>query len=298
MIKKITVLGMGTMGNGIAHFFAQQKIPVIGYDISEEMINKARNRLIENESLCNYLSFTSDLKQAVWDADLIIESVPEELDIKKRIYSLMAPYLKPNAVVSSNTSTYPLSVLAFNQSFSDRMLITHFFNPAQIIPLVEIVKVDNTEPMLVEMVSDFFKKCGKKPVILKKECKGFIANRLQAAVLREACFLAETGVSDIQDIDTVMKEGLGPRWAFSGPFEISDFGGLDIWEKVCSNLIPDLCSELSIPRIIKEKVSSGATGLKAGKGFYNYYRHDAFQEKRDFNLIKLFRLKDAGNDKK
>ncbi|HUZ58836.1 MAG TPA: 3-hydroxyacyl-CoA dehydrogenase NAD-binding domain-containing protein [Hanamia sp.] len=292
MFYKIAVLGTGTMGLGIAQFFAQNQLVVLAYDVNSEMISKAQNRLKDQKGIYKYLSFTTNLQEAVSDADLIIESVIEDLEIKRRLYSDIESFLKKDAIISSNTSTYPLAFLAFGQSFSNRMIITHFFNPPQLVPLVELVQSEDTLQGLIEEIEEFLRHFGKVPVVLKKDSKGFIANRLQVAVLREACFLVDSGVADVRDIDRVMTEGIGLRWAFNGPFKIADLGGLDVWEKVCINLLPDLSNEKQIPELIKEKVTKGETGLKSGHGFYKYDFKNNDAENTLHELIQLLKLKE------
>jgi 3-hydroxybutyryl-CoA dehydrogenase len=292
MFHKIAVLGTGTMGLGIAQFFARNKLVVLAYDINREMISSAQDRLKKQKGIYKYLSFTTNLKEAVSDADLIIESVIEELEIKRQLYSDIAGYLKKDAIISSNTSTYPLALLAFNQSFFNRMIITHFFNPAQLVPLVELVQFKDTLPGLAEKIAEFLRQLGKVPVVLKKDIKGFIANRLQAAVLREACSLVGNGIADVEDIDRVMTEGIGLRWVFNGPFKIADLGGLDVWEKVCMNLLPDLSSEKQIPELIKKKVAKGNIGVKTGHGFYKYDFKNNAADNTLYELTELLKLKE------
>ncbi|MEO6707713.1 MAG: 3-hydroxyacyl-CoA dehydrogenase NAD-binding domain-containing protein [Ginsengibacter sp.] len=291
MFKKIAVLGTGLMGQGIAQFFAWHQLLVTAYDTNKEMLSKAQNSLKKQEGLEKHLSFTSDLKEAISDADLIIETVTEDLEIKRRLYNDIEIFLKKDAIISSNTSTYPLALLTLNQSFANRMIITHFFNPPQIVPLVELVQSEGTLPGLTERVTKFLRDLGKVPVLLKKDSNGFIANRLQAAVLREACFLVESGVADETDIDTVMTEGIGLRWALNGPFKIADMGGLDVWEKVCRNLLPVLSNEKQTPEIIKEKVIKGNMGLKTGEGFYKYDGNNNDIGNTEQKLLELLKLK-------
>ena len=291
MFNKIAVLGTGTMGQGIAQFFAWHQLLVTAYDTNMGMLSKAQNRLKKQAGLEKHLSFTSDLKEAISDADLIIETVTEDLEIKRRLYIDIGPFLKKDTILSSNTSTYPLALLTFNQSFANRMIITHFFNPPQIVPLVELVQSEGTLPGLIEQITKFLRDLGKVPILLKKDSKGFIANRLQAAILREACFLVENGVANETDIDTVMTEGIGLRWALNGPFKIADMGGLDIWEKVCRNLLPILSNQKQTPDIIKAKVIKGNIGLKTGEGFYKYDGKSNDTVNTAQKLIELLKLK-------
>lgn len=280
----ITILGAGKMGRSIASFFSEKGIFTILYDPFEEAIIFANNEIINHSRL----TFTTNLEEAVSKSDFIIESAPENLDIKKELYQKIAPYLKSDAIICSNTSTYPLLTLSKGQPFEKRMLIVHFFNPADLIPLVEIVKQDSTEEGVVEIVKSFLSYCGKILVVLNKDIRGFIANRLQAALLREACYLLKEGIADASSIDTVVKESIGLRWALNGPFEIMDYGGLDIWDKVLSNLLPVLDNTTTVPEIIVEKVKQNKLGAKTRDGFFSY-RSDVKSEEilKQRRLLKL-----------
>lgn len=274
MIKKVSVLGAGTMGRGIAWIFAQKGFETTLYDPDENALKAAYEILRSNAKVAdeaiNYIKCTTNLHDSIYEADFVIESIPEDIQIKRQLYDKIAPYLKEEAVIASNTSSFSLALLSHKQPFSERFIIAHFFNPAHIIPLVEIVQSDHTKPGLVKYIASFLTDCGKVPVILKKDINGFIANRLQAAVLREACYLLENGIAEASDIDTVMMESIGVRWALNGPFEIADYGGLDIWENVLKNLLPVLDNTTLVPEVISEKIRQHNFGLKSGKGFYNY----------------------------
>lgn len=267
------------MGRGIGRFFAESGKRVILYDPFEQSLAIARKALETTSGIRH----TADLEEAVSGADLIIESAPEDLIVKRQLYSGITTFLGKNAIISSNTSSFALEVLSENQPFAGRMMITHFFNPADIIPLVEIVKRPEMENATVEAVVSLFRDCGKVPVVLKKDMKGFIANRLQAAVLREACYLLAEGIADAADIDTVMTQSIGTRWALSGPFEIADYGGLDIWEKVLGNLMPVLDNTTQVPAVISEKVHQHNLGLKTGKGFFNYDQNEGRSRIEEWN---------------
>lgn len=303
MINKIAILGAGTMGQGLARLFVKHGLQTILYEPVQDALSAAKNKLqvFQKESrqlpsgntFGGDLSFTSELKGAVGDADFIIECAPEDLTVKRQLYSELGPLVKPNAIVASNTSSFPLSTLSSEQLFASRFIIAHFFNPPDVIPLVEIVKADNTSPGVAERIAGFLSHCGKVPVILKKDLPGFVANRLQAAVLREACFLVENNIVDAAQVDTVVKESIGMRWAFTGPFQVADYGGLDIWEKVLANLLPHLNNDSEVPLIVREKVKQKLLGLKSGKGFYSYGPADASEQLKDWErkLQKLLRIK-------
>jgi 3-hydroxybutyryl-CoA dehydrogenase len=297
MFGKIAILGAGTMGRGIAQVFAQQGILVVLYDPNNQAM-KAAKKLLDSKKAQEpndwKLVYADNLKDAVQEADLIIETVSEDLEIKRVLYLQMTPFLKKDAIIASNTSTYSLEILSQQQTFASQMIITHFFNPAAIIPLVEVVQQSETNPEVTERVMSLLIKCGKVPVLLKKDIAGFIANRLQAAVMREACYLMQSGVADERQIDTAMKEGPGMRWAINGPFEIADLGGLDIWEKLASHLFPQLGAELSAPESIRSKVRLGELGFKIGKGFYEYgdnSERERLVDARDQRLLQILELK-------
>lgn len=291
------------MGQGISRLFSKYGQHTILYDPDQNALAVAKDKLLNREELGGEISnalgkkslkFTILLEEAIREASFIIETAPEDLTIKRQLYAEIGPMLKSDAIVASNTSTYSLAKLSAQQIFASRLIIAHFFNPAHIIPLVEIVKSENTTHGVAESIADFLTDCGKVPVILKKDINGFIANRLQAAVLREACFLVENGVADAGQIDTVMKESLGMRWAVSGPFQVADYGGLDIWEKVLTNLLPLLSNDSEVPLIIREKVKQNDLGLKSGKGFFNYQLKNDKQQPDDWTikLMKILKLKE------
>lgn len=299
MINTIAILGAGTMGQGLARLFVKHRWRLTLYDPVQDALSSAGANLqafrdtISQKGSEGEINYTTHLEVAIGEADLIIECAPESLDIKRKLYDRIGSLLKPDAIVTSNTSTFSLSTLATQQNFARRFIITHFFNPADIIPLVEIVEADHTHPGVVQRVVHVLSHCGKVPVVLKKDIPGFVANRLQAAVLREACFLVEHGIVDATQVDTVMKESIGMRWAFTGPFEVADYGGLDVWEKVLSNLLPRLNNDPEVPLIVRQKVKEKALGLKGGSGFYTYSPTDISQRSKDWvrSLRELLRIK-------
>ncbi|BBI32292.1 3-hydroxyacyl-CoA dehydrogenase family protein [Cohnella abietis] len=266
MITNITVLGAGTMGMGIARLFAKHGFQVSLFDPNIQALPESSLHAAEELSIV----ISSELEKAVTSADLVVEAVPEQLDIKLEVYRKLEAYLPPSAIVASNTSTFSLKELVADLTIADRMIITHFFNPADVVPLVEIVGLPSTAPHIVNEVFSLLQQCGKSPVVLNKDIPGFIANRLQAALMREASYLLENGVADAAQIDTVVTEGLGLRWALKGPFEIADLGGLDIWAKVTCHLFPELSNGSETPESIKQNVHKGKLGVKSGGGYYEY----------------------------
>ncbi|KOR86069.1 3-hydroxybutyryl-CoA dehydrogenase [Bacillus sp. FJAT-22058] len=308
MIKKIAIIGSGVMGSGIAQSFAVSGYYVTINDIKEELLYHAQNRISENLSLLMEegaltdrekqgalanITYSVDLEGAVRDADFIIEAIPEVIELKLNLYQQLEEIIKPDAIVASNTSTFPISQLMEKALFTERMVITHFFNPGHLVPLVEIVQHDETKPEIVKTTMDLMLKIGKSPILLKKEITGFIANRLQTALMREAFFLLKEGVADAVDIDTAITAGPGFRWAFTGPIEIADFGGLDTWQRVFDNVSPVLDQSKEAPDLIRDLVAEGKLGTKSGKGIFTYEESTVSQKinERDRNFIKLGKLK-------
>ena len=308
MIKKIAIIGSGVMGSGIGQSFAVSGYHVTINDIKEELLYHAQNRISENLSLLieegaltdrekqgalANITYSVDLEGAVRDADFIIEAIPEVIELKLNLYQQLEEIIKPDAIVASNTSTFPISQLMEKASFAERMVITHFFNPGHLVPLVEIVQHDETKPEIVKTTMDLMRKIGKSPILLKKEIAGFIANRLQTALMREAFYLLKEGVADAVDIDTAITAGPGFRWAFTGPIEIADFGGLDTWQRVFDNVSPVLDQSKEAPDLIRDLVAEGKLGTKSGEGIFTYEESTVSQKinERDRNFIKLGKLK-------
>lgn len=308
MIKKIAIIGSGVMGSGIAQSFAVSGYFVTINDIKKELLYHAQNRISENLSLLieegaltdrekqgalANITYSVDLEGAVRDADFIIEAIPEVIELKLNLYQQLEKIIKPDAIVASNTSTFPISQLMEKASFAERMVITHFFNPGHLVPLVEIVQHDETKPEIVKTTMDLMRKIGKSPILLKKEIAGFIANRLQTALMREAFYLLKEGVADAEDIDTAITAGPGFRWAFTGPIEIADFGGLDTWQRVFDNVSPVLDQRKEAPDLIRDLVAEGKLGTKSGEGIFTYEESTVSQKinERDRNFIKLGKLK-------
>ncbi|KAA9016006.1 3-hydroxyacyl-CoA dehydrogenase family protein [Niallia endozanthoxylica] len=308
MIKNIAIIGSGVMGSSIAQSFAVSGYRVTLNDVSEELLQKAKKRIQENLSLIveesgldeqqkqvalTNIYYKADLEEAVREADFIIEAIPEVIEWKWELYQNLEKLMKADAIVASNTSTFPISRLMEKASFADRMMIVHFFNPGHLVPLVELVKHDQTKAAVVEETTDLIRRIGKTPILLKKEISGFIANRLQTALMREAFYLLNEGVASAQDIDTAITAGPGFRWAFTGPIEIADFGGLDTWQRVFDNVAPDLDQSVEAPAIIRQLAEEGKLGIKSGEGIYEYDDQIISQklDERDRNFIKLGKIK-------
>ena len=283
-IRCVAVIGAGTMGHGIAQEFA-----VAGYDVRLQSRNDASlrramaniqsnlSRLVklgritsEEATLApSNISETTSLKDAIRDVDIVIESVYEDLALKQQIFGELDRMCADDVVLASNTSTFMPSHISARTASPERVVVAHYINPPYLVPLVEIVSSDETSDATVETLTDILKLIGKRPVVVRQEVPGFIASRLQAALLREALWLVENGVASPEDVDVTIKSSLGRRWAVAGVFEVLELAGWDLLAAVASQLFPHL-STSEAPLLLDEKVERGEIGVKSGRGFYEW----------------------------
>lgn len=302
-MKKFGVIGAGTMGFGISFYFAIHGKTTYLVDVSEEVFKTAKEKFktyyqlfskyeyplqyseLEAASFLTYTTKLSDLS----DADLIIESATENLALKQQLFKQLDEIAKPEAILTSNTSTFKLSDIAVNvKNHRNRLLLTHFFNPAQIVPLIELLALEETDPYVLEEVREFLESIHKSPIIIKREVPGLVANRIQVAIAREALSLLEDGVISKEDLEKAIIDGLGFRYCASGMLKIMDFGGLDVWTIVLGNLQKEIESGQREYTIMKELVEEQKLGVKSGKGFFEYPGKvlDDYVIERDDRLLK------------
>ena len=290
-IERVVIAGAGTMGYSMAQIFARYGYSVAIYDLSGQALANARERIAEGtenlvtdnkltvqqgQELQNLLSYTTD-KACFETCDLVVESIVENLDIKRSFYAEISKRVSPQCILATNTSGLSINVLSEAVDLPERFIGMHWFNPSNIVPLIEIVRGDKTDDVTAETVRVIALALHKKPVIVHKDVPGFAANRLQFAVLREALHLVETGVVDTRGIDDIMRYGLGLRYACLGPLEIADFGGLDTFHHIASYLNADLCNDAEPSRLLTELYSNGNYGVKTGRGFYDYAGNRALE---------------------
>lgn len=302
-IKKIIIAGAGTMGSSMAQIFAGCGYQTTLYNHREETLNLAKRRIQENvailtdqgemtqeasESLFQHLAFTTDM-ESFGDCDLIVENVAENLDIKLGFYRRLSKQVNPQTIVATNTSGLSINRLAEAVDGKERFIGMHWFNPPHLVPLIEIIKGDQTKEEVAEAIYQLSLEIGKKPVMVNKDVPGFAANRIQFAVLRETLDLVQKGVVSVEGADDLMKYGLGFRYACLGPLEVADFGGLDTFYHIGEYLIPDLCNSREVPQLLKEHFKAGEYGVKNGAGFYGYQGDKAqqAQAERDEKYLKI-----------
>jgi 3-hydroxybutyryl-CoA dehydrogenase len=226
-------------------------------------------------------------------AGVICEAIPEQLAVKQELFRALAGICPAQTLMTTTTSGLPISQIATALTHPARFAGMHFANPPQIIPMVEIVRGAETAEATCEVLLALVHRLGKHPVFVQHDVPGFIANRLQFAVLREALHLVETGVASPADIDAAMKHGIGLRWALLGPFEIADIGGLDVFHTIGAYLFQTLSNTAEGSRVLQELVAAGRLGAKSGAGFYTYVGGTAEQRiaSRDDQLLQLLHLK-------
>ncbi|WP_446899549.1 3-hydroxyacyl-CoA dehydrogenase family protein [Clostridium sp. LBM24168] len=308
MIKKIAVIGAGTMGHSIAECFALYGYPVNLFDTNQETLKNVKktmekdlSELVEENLFdkevvtksLNNITLFNNMENAAKDRDYIIEAAPERIDIKKDVFSKLDRYAPKNAVFGSNTSSLSLSemLVAVCDERKKRMLIDHFYNPALLMPIAELSFFGNMPEDIFGEVQEIYKSINKETVKILKDVPGLVANRIQQGVAREVFSLIEQGVAEPAEIDKALKFGPAFRYATTGQLEVADLGGLDIWCTVGDNLLKVMDNSTCANPILREKVEVGKLGVKSGAGFYDYKPEEIETLKKEFNKRLINQLK-------
>jgi 3-hydroxybutyryl-CoA dehydrogenase len=287
------VIGAGAMGAGIARVFAEAGASVRLCARRESSLEAARPRLGEH---ADRVRATTSRDEALEGAELVVETIAEELAPKRELLTRAEEVAAPDAILTTNTSSLPLAPLAAALRRPERFAGLHWLNPPELVELVEVVGAEETSPETTAALVDWMEQLGKAPVVARRDVPGFIANRLQYALLREAYALVDAGVASFEDVDRAVVHGLGSRWAAIGPFETMDLAGLDVHAAVADNLWPELESGREPSPTIAEVLETGALGVKNGRGVRGEYDETAaatLKERRDRVLAGLRALRDA-----
>lgn len=282
MIKQVAVIGSGTMGNGIAHVFAQSGFKVNLVDISQDALDRAMktieknldrmlvkekiNEATKSSTLSNITTFT-DMKTGVSSVDLVVEAATENIDIKLKIFADLDTFTKPTCILSSNTSSIPITKIGAATKRANQVIGMHFMNPVPVMKLVEVIRGYATSDDVTNLIMETSKQLGKVPVEVN-DYPGFISNRILMPMINEAIISLFEGVAGVEEIDTVMKLGMAHPM---GPLQLADFIGLD----VCLSIMNVLYDGFGNPKyapcpLLVNMVTAGYLGVKSGEGFYSW----------------------------
>jgi 3-hydroxybutyryl-CoA dehydrogenase len=280
-VSLISVIGGGLMGHGIALTLARAGHQVRVYDPSVEARQSLKPRISDSLELLDVgdaqtklvlenIEVCETIVTSVKEAEIVFEAGPEKLEVKHQIFSDIEKNAPKNAILASNTSVIPITKIMQHLNGKHRALGTHWWNPAHMIPLVEVVKTQWTSGKYAKAMFDLLQASGKTPVIVEKDVAGFIGNRLQHALWREAISLVENGICDAESVDTVVKASFGRRLAVLGPLENADLVGTDLTLDIHQNVLFDLESHPGTSPYLQKMVKRGELGMKTGKGFRSW----------------------------
>jgi 3-hydroxybutyryl-CoA dehydrogenase len=305
-VEKLAVIGCGTMGHSIALNAACAGIPVKVTGMHEEEISRAEAGIkaklgmlaqhgmlppAELPEILQRISFSTQLDEVVSGSTFVIEAAPEDLTLKQTLFSRVEALCDAGTVLASNTSGLSATQIAQHLQHPGRFIITHFWNPAHLVPLVEICCISATTAEVQERTHALLAQMGKKTIQVKKEVPGFVGNRLQYALLREAQYMLEEGIASKEDIDAAVTFGLGRRLPVTGPLLSADMGGLDVFAAISNYLFPSLSSATQTFPALQHLVKAGKFGSKSGEGYYEWPEHRlaAINTEREAALIHFMK---------
>lgn len=272
--EKIAVIGAGLMGHGIAQVFAVAGHEVTVQDPEQRALDTLRTRIAGNLADLGLppgaeerVNGTHDLGEAVTDADVVIEAAPEKIELKQRLFAELVRLAPPAALLASNTSVIPIGEIAAGLATRARILGTHWWNPPFLVPLVEVVGTGETDPATIVAAIDLLTRVGKTAVHVKRDVAGFVGNRLQHALWREAIAIVAEGIADAETVDTVVKASFGRRLAVLGPIENADLVGTDLTLDIHRVVLRHLDRSPEPSPYLTELVAGGRLGMKSGQGF-------------------------------
>lgn len=305
-IDTIAIAGLGLLGSGIATCLLSHGFRVIAYDPSPEARNHARKAIAEGiDDLVRRGGFPAALREA-WPAryaeadaiagfapcDFVIESVFEDLDVKRRVFDEVEAAVGPDVPIASNTSAIPITLLQAGRQRPARFVGMHWLSPCHITRFLEVIRGDATDDATAEATLALGRRCGKEPALVRTDIEGFLVNRLAYAIYREAFHLLESGVADVATIDSAFRNVIGLWGSLMGPFRWMDLTGPPAYAAVMERLLPTLSRDTNVPPTMRDLVASGAKGVANGHGFYDYTPDEAerWQKRLDDHVWAVRRL--------
>ncbi|MDH5105530.1 3-hydroxyacyl-CoA dehydrogenase family protein [Lentilactobacillus diolivorans] len=284
-IKTIANIGAGTMGHATALQFAMYGYHVYLLDTTQKALNHGLDlikhdlqtflgaNIVQADEETDILARiipTTDYQKAISKADFVIESIVEDLTVKQLVWQKVEQFASDETVFATNTSGLSPTAIQSKLHHPERVVVAHFWNPAQLMPLVEVVPGNLTNEATITLTTALMNHVGKHAIALKRESLGFVGNRIQLAVLREAFKIVKDGIADPAAVDDIIKYSLGRRWSLVGPIASADLGGLDVFKNISSYLYADLASEQETDPLLEKMVDEGRLGLKSGEGFFDW----------------------------
>jgi 3-hydroxybutyryl-CoA dehydrogenase len=313
-IASVAVIGAGTMGAGIAGLLARAGCDVRLVDQNDVLLERGMDilRAVQDGLRATHalsargaaaalrrIEPTMNIEEACRGVRLAIEAVSEDLELKQRLFRRLDDACPRRAVLVSNTSGLSITAIARATRRPHLVAGMHFWNPPHLVPLVEVVKAEQTADATAKLLLDLSRRLGKRPILVRRDVPGFVGNRLQFAVFREALHLLASGVASTEDIDAAMTAGPGVRYGLLGPLRTADLGGLDVFLAISQYLFAELNSDSQPPPLLSALVGKGRLGYKTGGGFYDYSPRDAQQivAQRDRVLLKFLQVLKEDNER-
>ncbi len=307
-ITKVAVIGLGSMGPGMMARLARGGLEVRGFDIAEAARERATGFLPRAVAVLDALAIAppatvegairieGSLEAAVAGADLVIENVPEQIETKAALYREVEPLIGPAAILATDTSGIPITSLQAHVAVPGRFVGMHWSNPPHIIPMIEVIGGEATAPGTVAAIRDLIRGLGLLPVVVQKDVPGFVENRVLYALLRECVDLVEGGVIEAEDLDTVVRWGIGMKLAVVGPMRLLDMAGLDIYEAVSSFLNKELADRADVSPLVTAATAKGRLGMKTGGGLFDYTKEELerLPAERAWALVAVRRVLESG----
>jgi 3-hydroxyacyl-CoA dehydrogenase len=307
MPNKVVIIGSGMMGSGIAAISALAGNHTVLVDVIQEAAKKgivnAKESiaiLLKNELAAKKDAKTAEtllewnccMKDALKNADMVIEAVYENLELKQKLFKEIDALLPPKVPIASNTSGLRITDIVTDVKYKERTMTTHFWFPAHLVPLVEVVMSDWTDPEIALKMKNELNRWGKKAVLVKKDLPGQLANRILQAIIREAASIVEMGLASPEDVDIAVKMGMGIRFPAWGPLEHVDGVGVDLCTLVQNTVLPSISADKEVCTLMEDMVKRGDLGAKTGKGFYNWNEKDMnkLKDERDNFIIEALKI--------